>query len=252
MPVFTRFIMTKLFDATNHLLIYSSDIVPEQHKHMAAHIIISLENQIKVETDRDELLCYGVMIPSGIPHKIYTYNSPVLVFLYDNTTAVSATITETKSIDKQICVTVKEYFFEIEQNISKEKYQDFEYRCLQLLEINKRQNFSYDDRITAAVDYIKNNCMDKITRKTVADAVFMSEDRFSHLFTGQIGMTFSAYVIYQRIIAAYTAIINGYTVTDAALYAGFSSSSHFADVSKRVFGLSAKNITKDISFIKIA
>jgi len=41
--------MTKLFDATNHLLIYSSDIVPEQHKHMAAHIIISLENQIKVE-----------------------------------------------------------------------------------------------------------------------------------------------------------------------------------------------------------
>ena len=50
----------------------------------------------------------------------------------------------------------------------------------------------------------------------------------------------------------YTEIINGKSITDASVEAGFSSSTHFAETNKRVFGLSANTIKKDLVFYKIA
>ena len=38
----------------------------------------------------------------------------------------------------------------------------------------------------------------------------------------------------------------------SSIEAGFSSSAHFAETNKRLFGLSASTITKDLAFYKIA
>ena len=54
------------------------------------------------------------------------------------------------------------------------------------------------------------------------------------------------------ILVTYTEIINGKLITDASIEAGFSSSTHFAETNKRVFGLSANTIKKDLVFYKIA
>jgi len=81
--------------------------------------------------------------------------------------------------------------------------------------------------------------------------VFLSESRFSHLFREQAGMTFAAYLIYQRILRVYADVIHGKNVTEAAIEAGFSSSAHFADVNRRVFGTSIRNISKDLKYVKI-
>ncbi|MBQ2879752.1 MAG: helix-turn-helix domain-containing protein [Anaerotignum sp.] len=58
-------------------------------------------------------------------------------------------------------------------------------------------------------------------------------------------------MIYQRLLSVYTQLLKGKTITEAALEAGFSSPSHFADVNRRIFGLSATNITRNLHFIKI-
>ena len=47
-------------------------------------------------------------------------------------------------------------------------------------------------------------------------------------------------------------MINGKGITEASIDAGFSSSAHFAEVNKRLFGLSASVIRKDLDFRKIA
>ena len=108
-----------------------------------------------------------------------------------------------------------------------------------------------DDRIIAAMKYIRKNGNSEMTCKSVADAVFLSESRFSHLFREQVGMTFAAYLIYQRILRVYADVIRGKTVTEAAIEAGFSSSAHFADVNRRVFGISIRNISKELDYIKV-
>ena len=59
-------------------------------------------------------------------------------------------------------------------------------------------------------------------------------------------------MIYKRVIKTYTDMINGKSITDASLDAGFSSSAHFAEINKRLFGISASVIKKDLQFYKIA
>jgi len=66
-----------------------------------------------------------------------------------------------------------------------------------------------------------------------------------------VGMTFAAYRIYQRIMYVYSRMLRGASITEAALEAGFSSSAHFADVNRRVFGISASAITRDLVFCKV-
>ena len=109
-----------------------------------------------------------------------------------------------------------------------------------------------DKRIASALTYIRLNIHEQITCSDVANYVFLSEGRFSHLFRKQVGMSFSAYLVYQRIVETYTAIIKGKSITEASIEAGFSSSAHFAQTNKRLFGLSASTITKDLAFYKIA
>ena len=101
------------------------------------------------------------------------------------------------------------------------------------------------------MNYIRKSSNSDMTCKEVADAVFLSEGRFSHLFREQVGMTFAAFLIYQRILNVYANVIRGKTVTEAAIEAGFSSSTHFADVNRRVFGISISNISRDLNYIKV-
>ena len=103
----------------------------------------------------------------------------------------------------------------------------------------------------SAMKYIRDRGDLKITCKEAADAVFLSEGRFSHLFREQAGMTFAAYLIYQRILSVYADVIHGKNVTEAAIEAGFSSSAHFADANRRVFGISASSIAHNLIFIKV-
>ena len=119
-------------------------------------------------------------------------------------------------------------------------------------EIAVAETLPPDTRIERAVTYIQSRLHDKITCEDVAGHIFLSEGRFSHLFKEQIGMTFAAYLIYQRVIKTYTDMINGKSITDASLDAGFSSSAHFAEINKRLFGLSASIVKKNLEFYKIA
>ena len=83
--------MTKMYETANHILIYTGYHAPAKHCHMAAHIIISPDD-MKIAADDKTYSCKGVMIPSGVTHKIETNGDSVLVFLYDSTTAVARQI----------------------------------------------------------------------------------------------------------------------------------------------------------------
>ena len=108
-----------------------------------------------------------------------------------------------------------------------------------------------DERIQTAMQFIRVKSTEKVTCQDVADAVHLSQSRFSHLFRKQVGMTFAAYLIYQRILYVYSQTLQDKSITEAALEAGFFSSAHFADVNRRVFGISASSITHDLEFIKV-
>lgn len=243
--------MTKIFEAKNHILIHASYADPKEHRHMAAHIIISVGGSMRVAADGNEYLCRGVMIPSGVPHAVDTGDQPALVFLYDCTTNVAREMKTVQCIPEAGCDEIIAAYSVFEQNITSDHYIRLEKCLLKQLGQTESIRCVNDDRIRSAMRYIRSAGWEEISIKDVADAVSLSAGRFSHLFREQVGMTFAAYVIYQRIMRVYAGVFRGVSITDAALDAGFASSAHFADVNRRVFGISASRIRREISFIKV-
>ena len=216
---------------------------------MAAHIIISMDGSMKAQCAGAEYLCHGILVPSGISHAIDTQGNAVLVFLYNCTTEVSKQIREVACIPEEICKEIVQLYADME-SVS-DSYYGFEKAVLSRLRITGAAANVTDERVRTAMKFIRANSTEKVTCQEVADAVHLSQSRFSHLFREQVGMTFAAYLIYQRILCVYTQMLQGKTITEAALEAGFSSSAHFADVNRRVFGISASTITQNLEFIKV-
>lgn len=241
--------MTKLYEADNHILICTDSLQPVEHSHMAAHIILSVGGGMKVRCAGGEYLCRGILLPSGASHAVDTCGNPVLVFLYDCTTDVAKQIREVACIPEEICKEIAQLYADWVENAG--SYVGFERAVLSRLGITGASANVTDERIRAAMEFIRAKSTEKVTCQDVADAVHLSQSRFSHLFREQVGMTFAAYLIYQRILYVYTRMLRGTSITEAALEAGFSSSAHFADVNRRVFGISASTITQDLEFIKV-
>ena len=240
--------MTKIYEFSNHLLIYTGYADPHKHRHAAAHVLISADGDMEVTANGEKLICSGVMIPSGVSHTVNTGGSNALVFLYDSTSNEAKNISKVKEIPKDICDTVVGSYFAFDSDKDRE---EFEKALSKALLINNFVSHSMDERILSAIEYIRSHLSEQITCREVADAVFLSQGRFSHLFRKCVGMTFASFLVYQRLMFSYAEIIKGASITDAAIRAGFSSSAHFADVNRRVFGLSASSITSDLQYIKL-
>lgn len=241
--------MTKLYEANNHILLHTQSLQPAEHSHMAAHIIISMNGIMKLQCAGAEYLCRGLLIPSGISHAVDTLGNPVLVFLYDCTTDVAKQIREVTCIPEESCKEIARLYGTWEGTAA--SFDGFERAVLSRLGITGTASEVTDERIRAAMEFIRTRSTETVTCQDVAAAVHLSQSRFSHLFRRQVGMTFAAYRIYQRILYVYSRVLRGMSITEAALEAGFSSSAHFADVNRRVFGISASTITHDLAFIKV-
>ena len=244
--------MTKLYEAKNHILIRAGYADPVEHRHMAAHLIVSLNGQMRVTSDKTEYLCRGIMIPPGASHAIDTCGNDVLVFLYDCTTDVAKRIGSTRCMTEECCEKAAGLYAAFERTGTTAAYCGLEQSLLAQLALRESACRVRDERILTAMRYIRETIPEKISCREVSAAVHLSQGRFSHLFKEQVGMTFAAYLIYQRIMRVYAEILRGMSVTEAALEAGFSSSAHFADVNRRVFGVPASRITRDLMFTKIA
>lgn len=52
----------------------------------------------------------------------------------------------------------------------------------------------------------------------------------------------ASYIMFSKLAKAYGYIRSGENITQASVHAGFSSSSHFASVNKKLFGISVKEL----------
>ena len=242
-----------VYEAENHLLVCAQYSQPELHCHSAAHIIISLDDKIDMIVENEHKKCRGIMVPSRINHTANTNKNKVLIFLFDHTTTVANQIKTTSVLSDEVVEEIAKAYHDFEKSdTSNFSYQEFLKCVYNGIGIKEMKNIIIDKRIINALHYIQSNLHKTIICKEVAQYVFLSEGRFSHLFREQVGMTFSAYLIYQRVMKTYTKIIYGKSITEASIEAGFSSSAHFAEINKRLFGLSASMIKKGLTFSKIA
>jgi AraC family transcriptional regulator len=99
-----------------------------------------------------------------------------------------------------------------------------------------------DVRIARAVELIRERLRDTIPLSTMASAVHLSPDRFRHLFIKETGVTFRAYLLWQRLECSLAAYVAGETLTKAAHTGGFADSAHFSRTFRRMFGIAPASV----------
>ena len=123
----------------------------------------------------------------------------MIIFLFDNTTAVVNRIKIPVILSDEAVDEVREAYYCFENgdksSFGYKKFIDCVYKCANL---NVAENIITDSRVKAAITYIQSNLQEPITCRDVANHIFLSEGRFSRIFKEQVGMTFSGVEIERR------------------------------------------------------
>ena len=98
-------------------------------------------------------------------------------------------------------------------------------------------------RMDEILNYIHKNIQKNITRKDVAEAVYLNAEYLSRLFRKEKGMKLSDYILQEKMnIAKLMLETTDFSVSIIASKVGYSNFSHFAQSFKRLFGVSPSEL----------
>jgi AraC-like DNA-binding protein len=100
--------------------------------------------------------------------------------------------------------------------------------------------------VRRAIDLLPSLLSGPIRLSDVAGTVHLSPDRLGRLFARDVGLSFSAYVRWARLMRATEIVRDGGTLTDAAHAAGFSDSSHANRVVHEMFGIAPNTVQRGV------
>lgn len=124
------------------------------------------------------------------------------------------------------------------------------YFCNLLFLIQKKYNLKTisDERINKAVDYIHKNICSEITIEKLAALSYMEKNYFIRFFKKYIGSTPHRYIKMYRINLAFSMILQGHSISDAAAYVGYSTVSAFSNAVKKEYGIYPLQLIKNKQF----
>ncbi|MBI3241269.1 MAG: AraC family transcriptional regulator [Chloroflexi bacterium] len=105
--------------------------------------------------------------------------------------------------------------------------------------------------IEKALELIRELPIKKVSLKTIADGVHLSQSRFATLFKQNIGIPFRRYLMWQRLMEAIKQVTSGASLTDAAHESGFADSAHLSRTFKQMFGMTMAELFKNSQFVQV-
>lgn len=246
--------MLKLFWDKDNIVFVSNHVDATEHSHCVLQIFLSFDEPLQVSVEGESICGKCIIINKNVQHKFSCNNTTYLSILIEPCSNFAKELI--KKIDgnyliynKEIeCIQQKAYAI-INTN-DKEKYLDFVSEFANYLGINRSAHV-LDERIVKLLEKLQTcDCYDH-TIENLAKEVCLSPSRLSHLFAEQIGVPLKSYVQFHQLERAFTAILNGKSITDSAMLAGFNSPSHFAATVKKWMGMPVSTSIKDSEFLKV-
>jgi AraC-like DNA-binding protein len=101
-------------------------------------------------------------------------------------------------------------------------------------------------QLRQAIEVVASRVPDHIDVSSAAGAVALSPDYLGRLCKQQTGVSFSATIRWERLVAAVSYLIDGYSVTDAAHLAGFADGSHANKVCWEMTGATPSELAERV------
>ncbi len=117
----------------------------------------------------------------------------------------------------------------------------------------RRKEKIYSKQVAQCIDYIHANLHEKISLGDFSNNLGVSPNHLSRLFSKEVGQTFSAYVLEQRIITASKMLMfTELSISEISEFFHFSSQSHFTTAFQKHFNMTPKKFRDTYSSKTIA
>lgn len=251
--------MMKLYGAEDHLLVLSDTIDADAHQHAFIQVTLALEGNCEMVVAGQAIRCSGIVIDANVVHQIQGTGQPLMLLLIDSTSDLAASFQ--RYLDSRLFLVfppamtkgVRAFVHKSHAGITDtNSYVAFLDELMTWLGVAHAKPAIADPRIAELVQQLRT-CTDiEHSVSQYAGQLGLSSSRLSHLFKENTGISLGGYIVLHKLQKAVYLIFEGHSITDAAMTAGFDSPSHFAATAKRLLGMTAREIRKDSSFLKVS
>ncbi len=224
----------------------------EKHSHLMMQIFIGDANNV-VMVEGKAYSGRIIITNQNVEHYIKTRDQ-CSAFLLVKPTSLLAKYIKSNYIKDEAAITINDIDFEkIAQEDCKEVLERKILAILKALGIKeqasvKNEQMILDERIRRLIQEIQAGKYFNHSIQDIAKVYHLSEGRMAHLFKDEAGISLMSYIQLMQLEYVYREVIKGKSVTEAALEAGFNSSSHFAYVCKKITGISISKVMRIAGF----
>jgi AraC-like DNA-binding protein len=213
------------------------------HHHPAVQITVGRRGSLAVSRDDDTHdVCRLVVIASGARHAVRSDSGSGALTLYLGLQTPQGIALNTKAHQGVWIVedgqTLAETTAVLLDTNGPEAAADF--LVDQLCET--QQPVSVHPQLRQAIEVVASRMPDHIDVTAAAGAVALSPDYLGRLCKQQTGVSFSATIRWQRLVAAVSYLLDGHSITDAAHLAGFADGSHANKVCWEMTGATPREL----------
>jgi len=212
----------------------------------AATLTIALEKPFSYTTTKNQqaIYCRSLIIPAGYTIKVNTHKALIAncnldVLGHDYFSLFSLAKNKLNGLGSNLSneeQLIEDFLLMFNRSLSShESYQHLE----KALHPKQEPNLPATDfRIKKVIEYIQNTVNQHTTGEELAQLVNLSIPRLAQLFKQQTGIPIRRYRLWHRLYLTAHYVGSGKNLTDAAIEAGFTDSSHFVRTFRAMLGMS--------------
>lgn len=219
----------------------------EEHRLASSALAISLDSPFHLRNSELSLEeeCRSVLIPPGFMHETLYGDQLVAVISLEpesNDYAIARQLMTREVSGCYFDMKNESRAIEVMQNIynCKPDASESSHQLNSLLYIDEPDMLEpkpIDRRIRKAMEIMREDPAQSHSLESLAETVYLSSTRFTHLFKDETGVPIRRYRQWLRFRQAIQQITNGETMTAAAMKTGFTDSAHFSRAFRSMFGM---------------
>jgi AraC-like DNA-binding protein len=234
------------------VVFFSSCLTPP-HSHNTMQLVLDIQTNFRFRVKNGPWGIYkSLIIKENVIHQLDTNNSVQLIIYLAADSEIARAIKSGGLLKHEIYAPELNIFHLVNSSELEQALVNPEPAMLQIL-INKIlislshevSITSSDKRIAYVEQAISTQHPGEISLQSLAAEVYLSESRLRSLFKAVTGVPLHRYILWNKIRFATNQIMAGDTVSQAALDAGFSDSSHFHKMMVKMLGVSPSDFLKN-------
>ena len=228
------------------IILYGSSIDAAPHAHHALQVVWPKRESICKLNGNG--VAESLIIGSNIEHQLQMSEGWVLLIEPRSRLGIELAT----RLDGNPYTSLKSFFnASFEKPIQYENVNELLTPLLQQLNIGKlsittNKSSVADIRIQQLIDKLDRcllgDCIKPVNWRAseVSSFLSLSESRFLHLFSQEMGIAWRPFLLWRRMMCAVRAILNNTPATEAAYLAGFSDSAHLSRTFRKNFGMTIR------------